>query len=190
MVLIDCVIHFSQCEVDLRILTGCGRSGSMAPYTIPRCALHICKMSGCAFSFMEHVKPPLWPFTWPVQNVPDVQLADGKNWYFLGCSPYSKHPSTLFCQVPNQAQSEIPVQLFCTTRGEDNVTWVASSPLGERTVFCPLPCLSAAGIRVHCAVTLVHIPHVSVVVLYCGRFQSVSVLITEITFCWRMMHVC
>jgi len=50
-------------------------------------------------------------------------------------------------------------------------------------------CLSAAGVCVCHAVTLVHIPYVSVIVLYYCRFQSISMLIMEIALCWWMEHV-
>jgi hypothetical protein len=54
----------------------------------------------------------------------------------------------------------------------------------------PFPCLSANGVTVCHVVTLVYIPLVSVIVLYDGWLQSVYILITEITFCWRTMHIC
>jgi len=54
----------------------------------------------------------------------------------------------------------------------------------------PLPGLSADGVCVCHVVTLVHIPHVSVIVLYYHRFQSISMLIMEIALCWWMVHVC
>jgi len=57
------------------------------------------------------------------------------------------------------------------------------------TFLCPLSGLTADEVSVHHAVTLVHLPHVSVIVLYSGRFQSVLMLITEITFSWRMIYV-
>jgi len=62
-----------------------------------------------------------------------------------------------------------------------------SSSGDEKTVF--FPGLSADGGSVHHVVTIVHILHVSVIVLYNEWFRSVSILITEISFCWRMMHI-
>jgi hypothetical protein len=56
--------------------------------------------------------------------------------------------------------------------------------------FHSFPCASANGVTVCHAVILVYVPHVSVVVLHNGRFQSVSMLVTEITFCWIKVHIC
>jgi hypothetical protein len=64
-----------------------------------------------------------------------------------------------------------------------------SSPGGEKALFCPFPGLSANGIIVCHAVRPVHIAHVNIIVLYYGRFRSISMLFTEIIFCWKMMHI-
>jgi hypothetical protein len=49
--------------------------------------------------------------------------------------------------------------------------------------------VSANGVTAHHAVTLVYVSHVSVIVLYNGWFQSVYMLITKITFCWRTTYI-
>jgi hypothetical protein len=55
--------------------------------------------------------------------------------------------------------------------------------------FCPYPCVSANGVTIHHTVTVVYV-HMSVTVLHNGWFQSISILITDISFCWTMMHIC
>lgn len=60
----------------------------------------------------------------------------------------------------------------------------------EKYFLCPFPGLSTKYVRVHRAVQFVHILHVSIIILYCGRFHSFSVLITETTLCRWRMHIC
>jgi hypothetical protein len=48
----------------------------------------------------------------------------------------------------------------------------------------------ANRVTVYHAVTPVYKPHVSVTVLYNGWSQSISILITDITFCSKMMRIC
>jgi hypothetical protein len=60
----------------------------------------------------------------------------------------------------------------------------------KKQFFHPFSSVSANGVTVCHVVTLVYVPHVSAIVLFNGWLQNTSVLITQITFCWRTMHIC
>ena len=59
----------------------------------------------------------------------------------------------------------------------------------EKQLLCPFSGPSLNGVIVHHAVRFVHIPHMSITVLYYGQFHSFAVLITKITLCSWRMHV-
>jgi hypothetical protein len=71
---------------------------------------------------------------------------------------------------------------------------VALWALWKNKFICPFPCASANGVTVCHAVTVFYLPvcllQSCTVACVCVCRLCVSILITDITFCWKAMSVC
>jgi hypothetical protein len=71
-----------------------------------------------------------------------------------------------------------------------NMSRMVMSVRWKKQFLSPLPSSLGSSVAVHHSVWLVHKPHVSTVVFYCTRFDSMALSIGKIVFNRRNVHAC
>jgi len=87
-------------------------------------------------------------------------------------------------------QSEVSVSKFRITRLQENVAVQNYEVKETKDQFlCPFPRMVTDTGSVGHSVTFVDLTHMSIVILYNGRLQGISTLLTKVTFCWWIMNI-
>jgi hypothetical protein len=101
------------------------------------------------------------------------------------------NPSSMIHQATHKGETKVSMQQFPATGWQQDET-VQNCQIQEmeKEFICPFPGPTTDAITVCHPVCFVNISHVRVVVSNNCWLDCISMLITEIAFCWRIVHVC